>query len=693
VQGVGPGTVLGGRYALRRRLAQGSEVEFWSGHDATLEREVALTIIGAAHPNRAGVLDAARRAAGVEDTRLVRILDVGTESDNSFIVEETMSGSESLATILQQGPLPSEEARRIAGETAKGLETAGQRGLHHLRLTPHHILIAPDGELRVSGVAVAAAIDGPSELEPDAVTALRQDAISLAAITYAALTSRWPLEEKVAGVEPAPRVVNGVVAPAEIVAGVPGDLDALCRNMLNDGAGPLTPGVFANRIAPWSRQRVHRGESVPAMASPVPEVGVTPADIPARKAAPRTSPARKGPARGIPAGAMETEPTVAIPTQHARPDNTTGKAAHPASEPTVAIPTQHARPDSTTGKAAAPASEPAPAIQTGQPPPGGPSGGSADPGTEPDDVEAVAMPTVGDKAAAATAATTKVLATAFSSASSAAGVVGGKLSAFARSASHKTVRPPSVEHDTKHSTEHMSLPPGLLSQVGDEGPPLPLLPASTALPPGRGQSKIVVLVVAAFVGLSLVVATCGLRAPDKGASLSKPTPRRTVTVSAPAVTVVATPKSKSAPSAAAVVAILSATGFDPEGDRKERNSQAAKVYDGDLATSWTSEGYGTVDFGNLKKGVGVVLDLGQPTAVRQVTIDLGSGPVDLTVYAGPDPSLDGATVIGTAKGASGRIQLKPETTKPPGQYLIVWFTSLAPDKDQFRASISEIALN
>ena len=685
MRGVGPGTVLGGRYTLRRRLSQRSEVEFWSGHDATLEREVALTIVGAAHPNRAGVLDAARRAAGVEDTRLVRILDVGTESDNSFIVEETMSGSESLATILQQGPLPSEEARRIAGETAKGLETAGQRGLHHLRLTPHHILIAPDGELRVSGVAVAAAIDGPNEQEPDAVTALRQDAISLAAITYAALTSRWPLEGKVAGVEPAPRVSNGVVAPAEIAAGVPGDLDALCRNMLNDGAGPLTPGVFANRIAPWSRQRVHRDESVPVVAPQGPGGGKGSADTPPRKTPARTTPARTTPARkapaqgGIPAGAMGTEPTVAIPTQQARAGNPAVPAADPPPEPTVAIPTQ-------------------------QPSPKDPSGGSADAGPEPDDVEPGAMPTVGDRAAAAGAATTRALGTAFSSAGAAAGVVGGKLSAFARSTSQRSVRP-GADHDTKPSTgrssEHgtadstapMSLPPGLLSKVGDEGPPLPLLPASTALPPGRGQSKIVVLVVAAFVGLSLVVATCGLRAPDGGASLSKPAPRRTVVVTAPAVTVVASPRPKPSPTEAAAIAILSATGFDPEGDRKEKNSQAAKVYDGDLATSWTSEGYGTADFGSLKKGVGVVLDLGQPTAVRQVTIDLGSGPVDLTVYAAPDPSLDGATEIGSARDASGRIQLKPDTSKPAGQYLIVWFTVLAPDKDQFRASISEIALS
>jgi len=180
-----------------------------------------MTLIYPDHPNRAGILDAARRAAGVEDSRLVRILDVGSQSGGSFIVEEAMTGAESLAEILLQGALPAEEARRIAGETATALEAAGQRGLHHLRLTPHCVLRSPDGMIKVSGVAVAAAIDGPDEQEPDPAAASRRDSVCVVAITYAALTTRWPLDEQVPGLEPAPRVVGGVAAPSEIAAGVP----------------------------------------------------------------------------------------------------------------------------------------------------------------------------------------------------------------------------------------------------------------------------------------------------------------------------------------------------------------------------------------------------------------------------------------------------------------------------------------
>lgn len=271
MQGVGPGTILGGRYALHRRLTRGGDLERWSAHDTTLEREVALIVLDADHPNSAGILDAARRAAGVEDTRLIRILDVGTQAGNSFIVEESLGDAESLTTILLQGALPSEEARRIAGEAASGLETARQRGLHHLRLTPQSILRTSDGAIKVSGVAVDAAISGTEEPDPGAAS--RQDAIAVVAVAYAALTSRWPLPEQVPGMEPAPRVVGGVAAPSEIAAGVPGDLDALCRMTLNEDTGPLTPGDFASQIAPWSTAPVHRADLGPTIVLDLPSPG------------------------------------------------------------------------------------------------------------------------------------------------------------------------------------------------------------------------------------------------------------------------------------------------------------------------------------------------------------------------------------------------------------------------------------
>ena len=588
MQGVGPGTIIEGRYALRRRVSKESHIERWSAHDTTLEREVVLTIVGPDHPNRAGILDAARRAAGVEDTRLIRILDVSTQVDNSYIVEETLTGAESLAELLLQGSLPAEEARRMSGETASALETARQRGLHHLRLTPHCILRTTDGAIKVSGLAVDAAVSGTEE--PDAAAASRRDAVAVVAVAYAALTSRWPLNEQVPGIEPAPRVVGGVPAPSEIAAGVPSDLDALCRMTLNEDTGPLTPGDFASQIAPWSREAVHRVEVV----------------------------------------TVEVDPPVAL---------------------------ELPRPDS----------------------------------------RSTGAPVVGDQtsapgAHAATAATAaKVVGGALAGAGTVAGAVGGRIGSFARAATDKAA---AALGDGALGGERMTLPEALLAHYDEIEPPLPMLPASTAQAPSRDQSKIVVIIVATFVALSLIVGYFGLQSIGQGVKQSGAAPKGAVTASAPPTT--ATSPAPSAvpegPAAGQPIAILSATGLDPQGDGNENNAQAARVYDGNPATAWSSEGYNSPALGGLKKGVGLLLDLGQPTSVSQVAIDLAKGPVDLTVYASTTPGLDGATVIGTATAASGHVDLKAASTMPRAQYVIVWFTKLAPDAPWFRAAIAEIAL-
>jgi eukaryotic-like serine/threonine-protein kinase len=636
VQGVGPGTILSGRYALRWRLTQGRDLERWSAHDTTLEREVAMTVIDSDHPNRDGILDAARRAAGVEDARLIRILDVGSQDGNSFIVEEAMSGAESLAEILLQGALPAEEARRIAGETASALESAGQRGLHHLRLTPHCVLRALDGMIKVSGVAVAAAIDEIEE--PDPAAASRRDAVSVVAVAYAALTTRWPLDEQVSGLEPAPRLVGGVAAPSEIAAGVPGDLDALCRMTLNEDTGPMTPGDFASQIAPWSHGPVHHAAVDPTVVMALPDSG------PVAGAAEITEVTATAPV-----GAGVTEPTVVFSSRD--------------------LPTNVRSTRSSDAVHRADGSAP------------------------------VAAPGAEERTAGAGASATQAVETALATVGAAAVVVGGKVGSFARAAADKAAARAAGKAAGSTADvggEGMTLREAFWDHSDDAEPPMPMLPASTAQAPSRDQSKVVVMIVATFVALSLLVAYCGARGLGDGISLPNTTPRRTVAVQAPPATAPpprTTQPGPTGPPAGRPIAILSANGFDPQGDEKEKNSQAARVYDDNPATAWTSEGYNSVDFGGLKNGVGVLLDLGQPTSVQRVTIDLGLGPVDVTAYAASRDSLEGATVIGTATAANGQVQLKAAGTMPQAQYVIVWFTKLAPDGGQFRASLSEVALS
>lgn len=274
MQGISQDTVLAGRYALQTRLAAHERLEHWSARDRTLDREVAITIFATGDPRADAALDSARRAAGIEDARLVRILDVGRQGEHAYIVEEGLHEATSLTELLGNGTLPPEEVRRIVGEAATALEIARARGLHHLRLTPHAILRTKEGGVRVSGLAVAAALDGADELP--STEASRADAVGLVALLYAGLTGTWPLEPAVSGMESAHRLAGGGVRePADVpgdrgssrgVAEVPADLNTLCRLTLRgargddaDGGGedgPRTPGELARQLAPWAVEQV-----------------------------------------------------------------------------------------------------------------------------------------------------------------------------------------------------------------------------------------------------------------------------------------------------------------------------------------------------------------------------------------------------------------------------------------------------
>ena len=129
--------------------------------------------------------------------------------------------------------------------------------MHHLDLKPDDVLRTPDGDVRLRGLETAAVRAGEDGTEAE--DAARRDAVGVVALTYAGLTGLWPLGAGGSGLGAAPRVPGGVAAPSEIAAGVPRDLDAICRLTLNDDQGPTSPGDYARQVAPWpSRQVVGR---------------------------------------------------------------------------------------------------------------------------------------------------------------------------------------------------------------------------------------------------------------------------------------------------------------------------------------------------------------------------------------------------------------------------------------------------
>ncbi len=679
MHGVGQGSLLGGRYVTQQRVSQNARFERWTAADQTLDRDVVLLCFEAEGAQASAALDAARRAAGLEEPRLVRVLDVGSKDGVAFVVEEPLTGAVSMAALLGTGGLPSEEARRIVGEAAAALESARVRGLHHQVLTPRSVLRLEDGSVKVRGLATEAALLEAEESGSE--RASRQDAVALVALTYAVLTGRWPLPDSDSGLEDAPRVVGGVAAPSEIAAGVPADLDLIARQTLNDDLGPLSPGDLAGQIAPWSPTPL--GSSLPQQ----PRFGN------------RTEPLERDPAtRGI-----------AVPPADPRPP----RAASPAPRTPRPKTTPTPRSDGRTVLGLGIERDREEQLDSGQFAPGqleeDPEAGRRDGAGRHESPRSGRHGPVGGAVAAGAAGgaiVAKGVGAAIAAAGTAAGSVGSSVGGLARSAADRAAERSAARAERRHTEgltegtfdgQDVRLSETLETAEGDLEPPVPLLAGRSSEPLDRDQSKVALMVVAGFVLLAALVGFLGLpRLGGGGGDAAGPLVTRTVT-SSPTTTAAGggTPSPSAAPASAPPVAIVSGQAWDPEGDNQEGNASVPRSFDGKKDTLWRSQAYASAPFGGFpKKGIGLILDLGQQTDVHQVVVDLVGGP-DLTAYVASKVTLDGATSIGTSTGRDGTVTFTvPNGGAVKGQLIILWFTKLAPDGEgTFRAQVAEVRVS
>ena len=72
------------------------------------------------------------------------------------------------------------------------------------------------------------------------------------------------------------------------------------------------------------------------------------------------------------------------------------------------------------------------------------------------------------------------------------------------------------------------------------------------------------------------------------------------------------------------VHLIGVRAYDPPpGDGREYDALAANATDGQSPTSWQTERYRSSTFGNLKSGVGLVLDAGADVRLRSLTVEIG----------------------------------------------------------------------
>ncbi|HEY0118082.1 MAG TPA: hypothetical protein VGC04_04810 [Cellulomonas sp.] len=661
---VGRGTVLAGRYQLTEaRPCELPGVSEWTAMDQILVRAVVVRTfpIGGAGP----ALDAARRAALVSDSRLVRVLDVGSDDTVGYVITEQVSGP-TLAQLVAREPLSADQARAVVGEAASALEVARRRGVHHLALRPSALAVSDDGRVLVSGLALDATL--LAYRGGDARTTSRTDAADLVRVMYAAITGHWPGPLATSGGLPTAPEVDGVpVPPAELVPGVPADLNTLCTVTLGrDDDGPLSPADLVSELEPWGEIRV-QGRPRLAVPAPEPESTTTGTGQVVRQSVrtaftgpsstvnrpgtpPPAAPVRSGSSPVVPgslAGAVAGAGIHAGPVASWAPDGPSSPAGDDSATPAMGVPAFPPEP-------ASPAPAPAPApIQGPVPAPPYTPGASPFPpaaaGARPAGLPP-RVPPPGPLGAGP----------------------GGPAAPASYAAQYPTAEPDPFD----------------FGRMDDE-------------PPRRRTGMAIAIVV---VGL-LVVVAIGFAAkalftgkdssgnPGAAATTSGQSPSGGPSGSASAGPSSSAPSSSPSATArpGATPVIAGITSIDQGDSDGEHEEDVGKAIDGNPGTYWYTMTYKRDDFAGFKTAVGLKLTLKEPATVRTVTLhaNLDGGKVEVHAGDSPDPT-QGAVLASGSMSANTVLTLDPVST---GTSLIVWITQLPPTPDgQFRAEIAEITL-
>ncbi|MBO4204501.1 protein kinase family protein [Micromonospora echinofusca] len=146
--------------------------------------------------------------------------------------------------------------------------------------------------------------------------------------------------------------------------------------------------------------------------------------------------------------------------------------------------------------------------------------------------------------------------------------------------------------------------------------------------------------------------------------------------------------------------------IDPDGKKRDEFGGIEKVVDGNTDEGWYTDGYTRANFGNLKRGMGILIDLKEPRTVKSVTVALNTSGASAQLLAGS---------INPPATSAGDKQLFAEFSKNPigepyekagttivfdafqvdqkYQYLLLWITELpAVDSGKYKIGVQEITV-
>jgi TolB-like protein/tetratricopeptide (TPR) repeat protein len=249
------GQALGRRYRLERELGRGGMAVVFLAHDLRHDRPVALKVLLPELSRYLGLERFLREihiAAQLNHPHILPLHDSGEADGLLFYVMPYVEGDSLRRRLARAGPLPVDEAVRIAGEVADGLEYAHRHGVVHRDIKPENILLA-EGHAVIADFGIARALAGagadatitttgiglgtpqymsPEQAAGDPSLDHRTDLYALGCMLFEMLAGRPPFEGPNAAAMAAQHLSDPAPSARTIRRDVPVSLDAAVRRAL-----------------------------------------------------------------------------------------------------------------------------------------------------------------------------------------------------------------------------------------------------------------------------------------------------------------------------------------------------------------------------------------------------------------------------------------------------------------------------
>ncbi|MBT8224787.1 MAG: protein kinase [Dactylosporangium sp.] len=219
--------------------------------------------------------------------------------------------------------------------------------------------------------------------------------------------------------------------------------------------------------------------------------------------------------------------------------------------------------------------------------------------------------------------------------------------------------------------------------------------ASAAGPSVKPSRRKLATVVASLVAVALIGVIAAMQFSDSASDEASGTPGGVAAT---------TPQPSGQPSLATLSADRVRIVLGPTNGRGDRSEvrDADKTVDGDVETGWKTDHYNEANFGQIRPGLGVWVDLGSPQRVVNMKVYVSRAGATMELRGGDtDPGAGASTAEGDAGIVDSYRVIAPSRVNDgttvlftgsdtPVQYLLVWITKLPPDAGRYGIKVSEI---